>query len=69
MQGSIEIWQALIDGKKAQDALKVARHMYKSAQKAYIEKLFGGFPNTIKSLVAAEIHKYDDKITSLTKGK
>lgn len=67
-----EIWQALIDGKKAQDALKVARNLYQELALAYCE-MVDDYRTTYGCLKTPEqetqeyMQEYDEKITSITK--
>lgn len=67
-----EIWQDLIDGKKAQDALKVARNLYQELALAHCE-LVDDYRTTYGCLKTPEqetqeyMQEYDEKITSITK--
>lgn len=68
----LEIWQALIDGKKAQDALKVARNLYQELALAYCE-MVDDYSTTYGRLKTPEqeaqeyMQEYDEKIASITK--
>lgn len=67
-----EIWQALIDGKKARDALKVARNLYQELALAYCE-MVDDYRTTYGCLKTPEqetqeyMKEYDEKIASITK--
>lgn len=69
---SEQILQDLIDGKKAQDALKVARNLYQELALAYCE-LVDDYRTTYGRLKTPEqeaqeyMQEYDEKITSITK--
>ena len=68
----LEIWQALIDGKRAQDALKVARNLYQELALAHCE-LVDDYRTTYGCLKTPEqeaqeyMQEYDEKITPITK--
>lgn len=72
--GSYEpkVWQALIDGKRAQDALKVARNLYQELALAHCE-LVDDYRTTYGCLKTPEqeaqeyMQEYDEKITPITK--
>ena len=69
---SAEIIQHLIDGKKAQDALKVARNLYQDLALAYCE-MVDDYRTTYGRLKTPEqeaqeyMQEYDEKISSITK--
>ncbi len=69
----IKVWQALIDGKKAQDALKVARNLYQELALAYC-KMADYYRTTYVCLKTPEqetqeyMQEYDKEITSITTG-
>lgn len=63
----IEIWQALIDGKKAQEALKKARDMYKKTLIDYIRVLYSIAPDFIDKHIYEEMFKYDKEIAFIIK--
>lgn len=66
------ILTALIDGKKAQDALKVARNLYQELALAHCE-MADDYRTTYGCLKTPEqetqeyMQEYDEKITSITK--
>lgn len=66
------IWQALIDAKKAQDALKVARNLYQELALAHCE-MGDDYCTTYGCLKTPEqeaqeyMQEYDEKIASITK--
>ena len=62
-----EIWQALIDGKKAQEALKKARDMYKKTLIDYIRVLYSIAPDFIDKHIYEEMFKYDKEIAFIIK--
>lgn len=69
---TIGVWEALIDGKKAQDALKVARNLYQELALAYCEmvddyRTTNGRLKTPEQEVQEYMKEYDEKITSITK--
>ena len=61
------IWQALIDGKKAQEALKKARDMYKKTLIDYIRVLYSIAPDFIDKHIYEEMFKYDKEIAFIIK--
>lgn len=67
-----EIWQTLIESKKAQDALKVARSLYQELALAYCE-MVDDYSTTYGCLKTPEqeaqeyMQEYDEKIASITK--
>ena len=69
---SKQVWRALIAGKKAQDALKVARNLYQELALAYCE-MVDDYRTTYGCLKTPEqetqeyMQEYDEKITSITK--
>lgn len=69
-----KVWQAIIDGEKAQDALKVARNLYQELALAYCE-MADDYRTTYGCLKTPEqetqeyMQEYDEKITSITKGE
>lgn len=70
----LEIWQALIDGKKAQDALKVARNLYQELALTYCEMVDDyrttyGRLKTLEQETQEYMQEYDEKIISITKGQ
>lgn len=68
----VDIFVRLIDGKKAQDALKVARNLYQELALAYCE-MADDYRTTYGCLKTPEqetqeyMLEYDEKITSITK--
>ena len=68
----VEIIQRMIDGKKAQDALKVARNLYQDLALAYCE-MVDDYRTTYGRLKTPEqeaqeyMQEYDEKISSITK--
>lgn len=67
-----ETWQALIDGKKAQDALKVARNLYQELALAHCEmaddyRTTYGCIKTPEQEAQEYMQEYDKEITSITK--
>lgn len=67
-----EIWQTLIESKKAQDALKVARNLYQELALAHCE-MADYYCTTYGRLKTPEqeaeeyMKEYDEKIASITK--
>lgn len=67
-----EIWQALIDNKKVQNILKVARNLYQELALAYCE-MADDYSTTYGRLKTPEqeaqeyMQEYDEKIKSITK--
>lgn len=69
--GNKEIWQALIDGKKAQDVLKKARELYNSLAVSYCEitdsfRTSYGRLKTFEQEAEEYMKEYDKEITSIT---
>lgn len=67
----LEIWQLIIDGKKAQEALKVARNLYQELALAYCEmaddyRTTYGWLKTPEQETQEYMQEYDEKITSIT---
>lgn len=69
---TIGVWEALIDGKKTQDALKVARNLYQELALAHCEMVDDyrtayGCLKTPEQETQEYMKEYDEKITSITK--
>lgn len=70
--GVDDFWNTIISGKKAQDALKVARNLYQELALAHCE-MADDYRTTYGCLKTPEqetqeyMQEYDEKITSITK--
>ena len=68
-----EVWQALVDGKAAQDALKKARELHKIVVLSYCEMahnydtMYGPFLKTPEQEAEEYMKEYDEQIALITK--
>lgn len=70
-----KLWQALIDGKAAQDALKKSRELYEILALSYAEMAddyrtsYGPFLKTAEQETEEYMKEYDKELASITTGE